>query len=140
MPYSFSSVAYVWLCGAKITGPIAEKFDFFLNLIFMLVRIFKFQCDPFSNLNDSSQRSIPKLWGLSKMAYFIFGYLSNLDGHEKLITWKFNWNRLRNKWYSVDIVWYLYYGKCTGKCDFPQQYVLLLQSMCRNLTDHVRRP
>jgi hypothetical protein len=36
----FSSVAYVWVRGAKTTGPIAKKF--FLNLIFMSVRILSF--------------------------------------------------------------------------------------------------
>jgi hypothetical protein len=57
------------------------------------VRNLKFQYNPFSNLKDVSQRSISKLWGLSKIVYgtllyFIFGYFSmNLstfvDGHEK---------------------------------------------------------
>jgi hypothetical protein len=40
--YSFSSVAYVWECGAKTTGPIANKFDF-SNLFFSAVRNLKFQ-------------------------------------------------------------------------------------------------
>jgi hypothetical protein len=31
----FSSVAHVWVRGAKSTGPIANKFRFFLNLIFL---------------------------------------------------------------------------------------------------------
>jgi hypothetical protein len=55
------------------------------------VRNFKFKYDPFSNLKDVSQRSISKLWGLSKMAYFIFGYFlmklgTSVDGHDKIIT------------------------------------------------------
>jgi hypothetical protein len=33
-PYSFSSVAYVWVRGAKTTGPIAKKVWFLLNQIF----------------------------------------------------------------------------------------------------------
>jgi hypothetical protein len=50
---------------------------------------FKFQCDPFSNKKDVSQRSSCRQWGLSEMAYFIFGYFStklngtSVDGHEK---------------------------------------------------------
>jgi hypothetical protein len=36
------------------------------------------------------------------MAYFILGYFStklgtSVDGHEKIMTWKFHWNRPRNK-------------------------------------------
>jgi hypothetical protein len=36
----FSSVAHVWVPGAKTTGPIVEKVVFFLNLIFSAVRNF----------------------------------------------------------------------------------------------------
>jgi hypothetical protein len=43
--------------------------------------------------------SISKLWGPSKMAYFILGYFST-----KIITWKFHWNLPRNKRYRVNIV------------------------------------
>jgi hypothetical protein len=55
------------------------------------VRNFKFKYDPFSNLKGVSQWSIPRLLGLSKMAYFIFGCFStklgtSVDGHEKIIT------------------------------------------------------
>jgi hypothetical protein len=87
-------VAHVWVPGAKTTGPIAKKVWCFLNLIFSAVRNFKFQYDPFINLKDISQRSISKFWGLSKMVYFIFGYLStklgtSVDGHEKVITCMF---------------------------------------------------
>jgi hypothetical protein len=51
----------------------------------------KFQCDPFSNKKDVSQRSSCRQWGLSEMAYFIFGYFStnfgtSVDGHENIIT------------------------------------------------------
>jgi hypothetical protein len=51
---------------------------------------FKFQCDPFSNKTDVSQRSSCRRWGLSELAYFIFGYFSmklgiSIDGHEKII-------------------------------------------------------
>jgi hypothetical protein len=57
------------------------------------------------------------------MVYFIFWIFFNetwhicrwADGHEKIITWKFHWNRPRNKWYRANIVQNLYYGKCTGK-------------------------
>jgi hypothetical protein len=57
----------------------------------MSVRIVKFQCDPFSNEKDVSQRSITNLRGLSEMAYFIFGYFStelgtSVDGLEKIRT------------------------------------------------------
>jgi hypothetical protein len=57
----------------------------------LAVRNFKFQYNPFSNLKDVSQRPISKLWGLSKMVHFIFGYFSmklgtSGDGHEKIIT------------------------------------------------------
>jgi hypothetical protein len=51
---------------------------------------FKFQCNPFSNKIDVSQRSSCRQWGLSEMAYFIFGYFStnlatSVDGHVKII-------------------------------------------------------
>jgi hypothetical protein len=44
-----------------------------------------------SNKKDGSQRSSCRQWGLSEMAYFIFGYFSrklgtSIDGHEKIIT------------------------------------------------------
>jgi hypothetical protein len=59
----------------------------FLNIIFMSVRISKFQCDPFNNKNIL-HKGPTKLWGLSKMAHFIFEYFStklgtSVDGHEK---------------------------------------------------------
>jgi hypothetical protein len=38
----FSSVAHVWVPGAKNTEPIVKKFVFFLNLILMSVRILSF--------------------------------------------------------------------------------------------------
>jgi hypothetical protein len=38
----FSSVAHVWVLGAKTTGPIVKKFGFSLHLIFMSVRILSF--------------------------------------------------------------------------------------------------
>jgi hypothetical protein len=38
----FSSIAHVWVPGAKTTGPIVKKVWFFLNLIFMSVRILSF--------------------------------------------------------------------------------------------------
>jgi hypothetical protein len=65
-----------------------KKVWFFLSQIFSAVRNFKFQYDPFSNLKDVSQKSIPKLWSLTKMVYFIFRYLSmklgtSVDGHEQ---------------------------------------------------------
>jgi hypothetical protein len=37
-------LAHIWVPGAKTTGPIAKRL-FFLNQIFMSVRIFKFQCN-----------------------------------------------------------------------------------------------
>jgi hypothetical protein len=40
--HCFSSFAYVWVPGAKTTGPITKVW-FFLNLIFSAVRNFKFQ-------------------------------------------------------------------------------------------------
>jgi hypothetical protein len=49
MVYFFSSVAHVWVPGAKTTGQIVKKFYVSEN--------FKFQCDPFSNKKDVSQRS-----------------------------------------------------------------------------------
>jgi hypothetical protein len=54
------------------------------------VRNFKFD----SNLKDVSQRSISKLWGLSKMAYLSFEYVSTqlgtcVDAHRKIITLKY---------------------------------------------------
>jgi hypothetical protein len=51
----------------------------------------KFQCDPFSNKKDVSQRSSCRQWGLSEMAYFIFGYFPM-----KLDTSVVNWTT--NKW------------------------------------------
>jgi hypothetical protein len=63
----------------------------FLRCNFYVSENVKFQCDPFSNQKDASQRSIYQLWGLPEMAYFIFGYFStkfgtSVDGHEKIIT------------------------------------------------------
>jgi hypothetical protein len=52
----FSSVAHVWVPGAKTTGPIAKKFGF-LKSNFYVGKNFKFQCDPFSNSSSSSLRS-----------------------------------------------------------------------------------
>jgi hypothetical protein len=62
-----------------------EKVWFFLNLIFMSVRILSSM--RFSNKKDVSQRSSCRL---SEMAYFIFGYFStklgtSVDGHEKIM-------------------------------------------------------
>jgi hypothetical protein len=62
-----------------------EKVRFFFNLIFMSVRILSF------NAIHSVIKKITNVWGLSEMAYFIFGYLStklgtSVDGHEKIIT------------------------------------------------------
>jgi hypothetical protein len=55
-------------------------------------------------------------------------------GMKKIITWKFHWNRPRNKWYKrANIVKNLYYGKCTGKRDFTLQNFLFRQTMCWNL-------
>jgi hypothetical protein len=68
MLYFFSSVAHVWVPGAKTTGLIVKKFVFSS----IVSENFKFQCDPFSNKKDISQKSITNLWGLSEMAYFIF--------------------------------------------------------------------
>jgi hypothetical protein len=68
-----------------------EKVWFFLNVIFMSVRILSFNAiDPFSNKKDVSQRSRCRQWSLSEMAYFIFGYFltklgSSVDGHEQII-------------------------------------------------------
>jgi hypothetical protein len=51
---------------------------------------FQFQYIQFRNLKDAPQRSIPKLWGLLKVVYFIFGYFSTklgtsvVDGHENI--------------------------------------------------------
>jgi hypothetical protein len=96
--YSLSSVAHVWVPGAKTTGPIAKK-NSFLKSNFSAVRNFKFQYDPFRNLKDVSRRSISKLYCLSKMVYFIFGYFSTklgTSGHEQIMTWKCHWNRVIN--------------------------------------------
>jgi hypothetical protein len=86
----FSSVAYVWVPGAKTTGPIVKSLVF-LKSNFYVGENFKFQCDPFSNKKDVSQRSSCHQWGLTEIAYFIFGYFSaklgrSVDGHEKIIT------------------------------------------------------
>jgi hypothetical protein len=68
-----------------------EQVWFFLNLIFMSVKILSFNAIPFSNKKDVSQRSSCRQWGLSEMAYFILGYFStklgtSVDGHEIIIT------------------------------------------------------
>jgi hypothetical protein len=89
----FISVAHVWVPGAKTTRPIVEKFGnqtVFLNSNFYVSENFKFQCDPFSNKKDVTQMSSCRQWGLSEMAYFIFGYFStnlgkSADGHEHII-------------------------------------------------------
>jgi hypothetical protein len=60
----FSSVAYVWVRGAKTAGPIAKKFGFSY-----VSENFKFQCDPFSNQKDVSQRSIYQLWCLPEILF-----------------------------------------------------------------------
>jgi hypothetical protein len=71
-------------------GPIVKKFGF-LKSNFYVSENFKFQCNPFINKKDVSQMSSCRQWGLSEMAYFIFGYFStklgtSVDGHEKIIT------------------------------------------------------
>jgi hypothetical protein len=72
------------------SGPIV-KTKAFLQSNFYVSENFKFQCDPFSNLKDVSHKgTLPNLWGLSEMAYFIFGYFStnlgiSVDGHEQII-------------------------------------------------------
>jgi hypothetical protein len=78
IPFSFSSVAHVWVPGAKTTGQIAGKKNPFLK-IFSAVRNFY---DPFINLKAVSQRSISILWGLSKVVYFILdNFQRNLAHH-----------------------------------------------------------
>jgi hypothetical protein len=72
------------------------------------------------------------------MAYFILGYFStklstSVDGDEKIIIWKYHWNRQKNNGWRANIVQNLYYGKCTGKRDFSLQNFLFRQNMCRNL-------
>jgi hypothetical protein len=69
------------------------------------------------------------------VVYFIFGYFSTklgtsvVDGHEN-ITWKFQWNRPRNKWFWANIVPNFYFGKCTGKRYFRLiQIFLFLQTI-----------
>jgi hypothetical protein len=62
----FSYVAYIWVPGAKTTGPIVKKF----------------QCDPFSNKKDVSQS--PPM-GLSEMAYFSTKLGTSVDGYGKII-------------------------------------------------------
>jgi hypothetical protein len=63
----------------------------FLKSNFYVSENFEIQCDPFSNKKDVSQTSVSsRQWGLSKMAYFIFGYFStklgtSVDGHGKVI-------------------------------------------------------
>jgi hypothetical protein len=58
----------------------------------MSVRILSFNAIHSVNKKDVSQMSscCPCQWGLSEMAYFIFGYFStklgkSVDGHEKII-------------------------------------------------------
>jgi hypothetical protein len=48
-PIFFSSVAHYLGTWSKSYWADCKKVSFFFNLIFMSVRIFKFQCDPFSN-------------------------------------------------------------------------------------------
>jgi hypothetical protein len=58
----------------------------------MSARILSFNAiHPFSKKKDVSQKSSCRQWGLSEMAYFIFGYFStklgtSVDGFEKIIT------------------------------------------------------
>jgi hypothetical protein len=52
----------------------------FLKSNFYVIENFKFQCDPFSNKKDVSQRSSCRQLGPSEMAYFIFGYFSAKPG------------------------------------------------------------
>jgi hypothetical protein len=83
----FSSVAHVWVPGAKTTGSIVF---FFLNLIFMSVRNLRFNAIHSVIKTYVSQRSSCRQWGLPEMAYFILGYFltklgSSVDGHEKII-------------------------------------------------------
>jgi hypothetical protein len=109
----------------------------FLQSNFYVSENFKFQCNPFSNKKDVSQRSSCRQWGLSEMTYSIFGYFStklgtSVDGREKIIIWKFHWNRPRNNGWRANeycpkfVLW----QKCTGKRDFT---LLFRQNMCRNL-------
>jgi hypothetical protein len=83
----FSSVAHVWVyTWSKNYWADCEKV--FLKSNFYVSESFKFQCDPFSNKKDVSQTSSCRQWGLSEIAYFIFGYFStnlgtSVDGNEK---------------------------------------------------------
>jgi hypothetical protein len=108
------------LLGRLWTSLVSLKSNFYVS------QNFKFQCDPCSNKKDVSQRS-------SCRQYFSTKLGTSVDGHEKIITWKFHWNRRRNKWYRANIVKNLYYGKCTGKRDLTRQNVLFRQNMCQNL-------
>jgi hypothetical protein len=74
----------------KLLGRLCKSLAF-LKSNFYVSDNFKFQWDPFSNKKDASQRSSCRQWGLSEMAYFIFGYFStklgtSVVGHEKIIT------------------------------------------------------
>jgi hypothetical protein len=71
----------------KLLGRLRKSL-FFLKSNFYIRDNVKFQCDPFINKKDVSQRSSCRQMNLSEMAYFILGYFStklgtSVDGHEK---------------------------------------------------------
>jgi hypothetical protein len=72
------------LLGRLRKSLVFHKYNFYVS------ENFKFQCAPFSNTKDVSQMSSCRQWGLSEMAYFIFGYFSTklgapVDGHEQIL-------------------------------------------------------
>jgi hypothetical protein len=79
----FSSVAHVYIPGAKTSGPIVKKV--FLKSNFYVSENFKFQCDPFSNKKDVSQRSsCCQKWHILFLDIFQLG--TSVDGQEQIIT------------------------------------------------------
>jgi hypothetical protein len=110
----------IFLVLSHMFGYLAQKLlgRLWKSLVFLKSKLYigeniKFHCDPFSNKKGVLQRSSCRQWGLSEMAYFIFGDFStklgtSVDLHEKIIIWKFHWNRPWNKWQRANIVRNLY--------------------------------
>jgi hypothetical protein len=70
----------------KLLGQLRKSL-FFLKSNFYVGENFKFQCNPFSNKKDVSQRSSCLQAGLSEMAYFIFRIFFNETWHIRKWAW-----------------------------------------------------
>jgi hypothetical protein len=82
-PYSFSSIAHVWVLGAKTTGPSAKRLVFIKSNFYVseTVRIFKCQCDPFSKMFHKGP--VAANGACQKWLILFLDIGTSVDGHEK---------------------------------------------------------